>query len=231
MSASVLQGGGSQPEIHTPGNFQQYSVIFGCYTRDNQSDVTTIKQIEARDVAVNNLDRTTEAPTKNDPAPNFQSAKARLRNPDLVGSETTPWRAAGTKTGLFRTDQVELRNLADAGMRSQITLRCLVGWMRQVVLPTSKATGTKREAGWGWQEHQFWMDYILKPPRGKEQHRDSTFNLCPRSVFLQAPRCVNCPPRWCFTLSKWTSFRESLGVSWLAFSVLGPGTESKSQVC
>lgn len=76
--------------FHTPGNFQQYSVIFGCYTRNNQSDVTTIKQIEARDVAVNNLDRTTEAPTKNDPAPNFQSAKARLRSPDLVGSEMTP---------------------------------------------------------------------------------------------------------------------------------------------
>ena len=59
VSTSILQGGGSQPQSPQTRKFPAVlRVIVGCYTRDNQSSATTIKQIEARDAAVNNLDRT-----------------------------------------------------------------------------------------------------------------------------------------------------------------------------
>lgn len=82
VSASVLGWRFSTAESQTPGNFQQYSESFsGCYTRDNQSSATTIKQTEARDVAVNSLDRITEALKKNDPASRSPECQGKAQKP------------------------------------------------------------------------------------------------------------------------------------------------------
>lgn len=90
VSASeVLQVVVLQPQrFQTPGNFQQYSESFSVVTRDNQSSATTIKQTEARDVAVNSLSKPQKPRRRM--MPQISSAKARLRNPDLAGSEKTP---------------------------------------------------------------------------------------------------------------------------------------------